>query len=219
MKIGILGTGAVGEAIGTALAKKHHVIMGSRTAGNEKSTKWVKKAGKSASEGTFNDAATEADLIFICLNGEHALDAIESINKESVTNKILIDLTNPLDFSSGMPPELIRDLSGDTSLGEQIQNALPAAFVVKALNTVNYNLMVDATKVNKGDHNLFLCGNDLDAKNKVKHFLVDNFHWRPESLLDLGGIEAARSIEGIVPFWVLVWQALGTPLFNFKVVK
>ncbi len=79
--------------------------------------------------------------------------------------------------------------------------------------------MVDATKVNKGDHNLFLCGNDLDAKNKVKHFLVDNFHWRPESLLDLGGIEAARSIEGIVPFWVLVWQALGTPLFNFKVVK
>ncbi len=193
--------------------------MGSRTAGNEKSTKWVKKAGKSASEGTFNDAATEADLIFICLNGEHALDAIESINKESVTNKILIDLTNPLDFSSGMPPELIRDLSGDTSLGEQIQNALPAAFVVKALNTVNYNLMVDATKVNKGDHNLFLCGNDLDAKNKVKHFLVDNFHWRPESLLDLGGIEAARSIEGIVPFWVLVWQALGTPLFNFKVVQ
>ena len=219
MKIGILGTGAVGEAIGIALSKKHQVIMGSRTAGNEKSTKWVKKAGKSASEGTFNDAATEADLIFICLNGEHALDAIESINKESVTNKILIDLTNPLDFSSGMPPKLIRDLSGDTSLGEQIQNALPNAFVVKALNTVNYNLMVDANKVNKGDHNLFICGNDLDAKNKVKHFLVDNFHWRPESLLDLGGIEAAGSIEGIVPFWVLVWQALGTPLFNFKVVQ
>ncbi|HYK54937.1 MAG TPA: hypothetical protein VEV15_00535 [Flavisolibacter sp.] len=79
--------------------------------------------------------------------------------------------------------------------------------------------MVDAREVNKGDHHLFICGNDTDAKNKVKHFLVDNFHWKADHLIDLGGIESARAIEAIVPFWVLVYRSLGTPLFNFKIVQ
>jgi predicted dinucleotide-binding enzyme len=84
---------------------------------------------------------------------------------------------------------------------------------------MNYKLMVDARLVNNGSHNLFICGNDLNAKNQVKHLLVDNFHWKPESLVDLGDIKSARCTEAIVPFWVLVWQSLGTPLFNFKVVQ
>ena len=79
--------------------------------------------------------------------------------------------------------------------------------------------MVDAHTVNKGDHNLFICGDNRDAKNKAAHFLVDTFGWRAENILDLGGIQSSRAIEAIVPFWVLVYQSLGTPLFNFKIVK
>lgn len=218
MNVGILGTGVVGEAIATALINKgHNVTMGSRTAGGEKARTWVKKAGKGALEGTFDDAARFGDIIFICLNGEYTLDALRNIDNNNVLHKIVIDLTNPLDFTQGMPPRILEDFR-IVSLGERVQEALPGAFVVKTLNTINYNLMVDARKVANGSHSLFLSGNDMEAKNKVKHFLVDNFHWKPDGLLDLGGIETARTVEAIVPFWVLVWRSLGTPLFNFKIV-
>ncbi|HEU0112675.1 MAG TPA: hypothetical protein VFQ73_17495, partial [Flavisolibacter sp.] len=119
----------------------------------------------------------------------------------------------------GMPPQILEGLGNSNSLGEEIQKVLPHSFVVKTLNTVNYKLMVDARVVNKGDHHLFICGNDMDAKNKVKHLLVDIFHWQPDRLVDLGSIKSSRAIEAIVPFWVLVYQSLGTPLFNFKIVQ
>lgn len=219
MKIGILGTGMVGEAIGSALISKgHHVMMGSRKAGNEKGKEWAKKAGKQASEGSFGDAAAFGDVIFLALNGEYAMAAIESADADSFNNKIVIDITNPLNFTKGMPPSILEEYR-EVSLGEKIQEKIPHAYVVKALNTINYKLMVDARIVNSGSHNLFICGNDVNAKNQAKHFLVDNFHWKPESLIDLGDIKAARCTEAIVPFWVLVWQSLGTPLFNFKVVQ
>src|SRR6478672_5599168 len=104
MNIGVLGTGTVGEAIATALIENgHSVKMGSRTATNEKSAEWVKKAGKHASQGTFDNAAAYGDLLFLCLNGTYALDAVRSIKLDHVAGKIVIDLTNPLDFSQGMP--------------------------------------------------------------------------------------------------------------------
>jgi 8-hydroxy-5-deazaflavin:NADPH oxidoreductase len=219
MNIGILGTGAVGEAIGTALLKKgHNVHMGSRNAGNEKAKAWVDKAGNGAAEGDFEESTLFGEVVFLCLNGAHALDALKRVNPVNLEGKIVVDITNPLDFTQGMPPRILEGYHNH-SLGERIQEALPGAFVVKALNTVNYKVMVDARIVNHGAHNLFICGNDLNAKNQVKHLLVDNFHWKADSLLDLGGIEASRAIEAIVPFWVLVWQKLDTPLFNFKVVR
>jgi predicted dinucleotide-binding enzyme len=219
MKIGVLGTGVVGEAIASALIKRdHHVMVGSRTANNEKATRWAKKAGKHASQGKFDDASEYGDLIFLCLNGEHALNVTKELNADYLHHKILIDITNPLDFTKGTPPRLLEGLGNTTSLGEEIQKILPNTYVVKTLNTVNYKLMVDARLVNAGDHDLFISGNNADAKNKVKHFLVDNFHWKADRLIDLGGIETARTTEAIVPFWVSVWQNLGTPLFNFKVV-
>ncbi len=219
MNIGVLGTGQVGESIATALTLKgHNVRMGSRTADNEKAVAWMKNANDHASIGNFADAASFGDLFFICLNGTGALDAIRTLDMEDTKGKIVIDVTNPLDFTHGMPPRLLEGLSNSNSLGEEIQRALPDAHVVKTLNTINYKLMVDATKVNKGEHHLFFCGNNADAKNKVKHFLVDNFYWKADHLIDLGGIESSRAVEAIVPFWVLVHQAMGTPLFNFKVV-
>lgn len=220
MKVGILGTGVVGESIASALAgKEHFVMMGSRTANNEKSVGWAKKAGKYASAGTFNEAAIFGDIIFLCLSGEYAMDVVKGISEETVRNKIIVDITNPLDFTKGMPPRILDGLGNSTSLGEEIQKLLPNSWIVKTLNTMNYKLMVDARLINSGDHNLFVCGNSVDAKNKAMHFLVDNFHWKADRVIDLGGIEMSRCVEAIVPFWVAVYQKLGTPLFNFKIVQ
>jgi predicted dinucleotide-binding enzyme len=219
MNAGVLGTGMVGETIATALTEKgHHVKMGSRSANNEKAADWVKKS-KNASQGNFDEAAAFGDLVFLCLNGEHALDAVRSVNTNSVIGKIVIDITNPLDFSKGMPPRLIEGLSNSNSLGEEIQKALPNARVVKVFNTLNCKVMVNPKLVNNGDHSLFICGDDADAKEKVKQLLVDTFGWKPENLLDLGGIQSARVTEAYVPFWVSIMQAVGTPMFNIKVVK
>jgi 8-hydroxy-5-deazaflavin:NADPH oxidoreductase len=220
MKIGILGSGAVGETIASALIdKKHEVMIGSRTATNEKVGEWVRKHKNHAFQGTFSDAAAYGDIIFICLNGEHALNVVKNLDPEVVSGKIVVDITNPLDFTHGMPPRLIEGLNNGNSLGEEIQRLLPNAYVIKTLNTVNHKLMVDARLVNNGDHNLFICGNNADIKNKFMHFLVDNFHWRPDRLVDLGSIEMARCTEAFVPFWVAIWQAIGSPMFNFKVVQ
>ncbi len=220
MKVGVLGTGVVGESIASALAgTENYVMMGSRTANNEKSTAWSKKAGRYASIGTFTDAAIFGDIVFVCLSGEYAMDVVKHLGDDITRSKIIVDVTNPLDFTKGMPPRILENLGNSTSLGEEIQRLLPHAYVVKTLHTVNYKLMVDARLVNKGDHNLFICGNNIDAKNKVMHLLVDNFHWKSDGVIDLGGIEMSRCVEAIVPFWVAVYQKLGTPLFNFKIVQ
>ena len=220
MKVGVLGTGVVGESIASALvAAENYVMMGSRTANNDKSKTWSKKAGRYASTGTFTDAAIFGDIIFVCLSGEYALDVVKHLSDEITRNKIIVDVTNPLDFTKGMPTRILENLGNSTSLGEEIQKRLSHAYVVKALNTVNYKLMVDARLVNNGDHHLFVCGNNVDAKNKVMHLLVDNFHWKSDRVIDLGGIEMSRCVEAIVPFWVAVYQKLGTPLFNFKIVQ
>jgi predicted dinucleotide-binding enzyme len=147
------------------------------------------------------------------------MQAINTIDKENLTGKIVVDITNPLDFTKGLPPQIVEGLGNSNSLGEEIQKAMPESKVVKTLNTVNYKLMVDAREVNKADHNLFMCGDDAEAKNKVRKFLADHFYWKADRIIDLGGIESARAIEAIVPFWVLVYRSLGTPLFNFKIVK
>lgn len=172
-----------------------------------------------ASAGDFNDAAAFGELLFLCLNGEHALDAVRDIESENIEGKIVIDVTNPLDFSKGMPPGLLEGLNNTNSLGEEIQRALPDALIVKALNTLNCNLMVNPKLVNGGDHTLFICGNDADAKNKVRDLLVDNFGWKADNVLDTGGIQSARGSEAYVPFWVNMMMALGSPMFNIKVVK
>src|SRR5688572_29501441 len=126
MNIGVLGTGAVGEAIASALITKGHaVMMGSRTSANENAAKWLKKHKKGGSTGTFNEAAAYGEMVFICLNGEHALDAIETIDPGMVDRKIVVDITNPLDFKSGMPPRILDGLGNSNSLGEEIQKKLP----------------------------------------------------------------------------------------------
>lgn len=220
MNIGILGTGMVGEAIGTALVKKGHLVkMGSRSATNDIAASWVAMNGDNAKQGTFADAAAFGEVIFLCLNGDKALSALEMAGAGAFAGKLVIDVTNPLDFSRGMPPVLITSLSNTTSLGEHIQTFLPNAKVVKALNTVTAKLMVDAGLVNGGDSTLMICGNDAAAKEQVKQFLSNEFGWKTSNIIDLGDITASRNTEAYVTLWVRLWQATGSPMFNIKIVS
>src|SRR5215207_10261601 len=144
MNIGVLGTGTVGETIASTLTEKgFNVRMGSRTENNAKAAAWVKRSNNHATQGDFNDAAGFGDIVFLCLNGSYAMDAVRMVHRDSLDNKIVVDVTNPLDFSQGMPPRVIEGLGNSNSLGEEIQKALPHAYVVKALNTLTAKLMVD----------------------------------------------------------------------------
>ncbi|RYY63543.1 MAG: NADP oxidoreductase [Chitinophagaceae bacterium] len=218
MKIGVLGTGMVGETLATALIQQgHSVRMGSRSAGNDKATAWAAKHGADASEGSFADAADFGELLFVATHGGSTLHAIQMAGPDNFRNKIVIDVTNPLDFSHGMPPRILKEFQ-DVSLGEQLQHALPSAHIVKTLNTINSELMVDARHVHGGDHELFLCGDDLASKALVSKFLEQNFNWEAAHIRDLGGISLARTMEAIVPLWVVLYGHLGTGMFNYKIV-
>lgn len=217
MKIGILGTGVVGNTIGTKLVQLgHQVKMGSRTADNEKALKWVSTAGPNALTGTFADAAAFGEILFNCIGGKVTLEALALAGADNMNGKILIDVSNPLDFSKGMPPSLT--VCNTDSLGEQIQRAFPGVKVVKSLNTLNCQIMVNPLAVGGGDHNIFVGGNDADAKNAVKQ-LLQTFGWKADSILDLGDITSCRGTEQILPLWVRIMGTLGTAAFQFKIVK
>src|SRR5450432_1939707 len=153
MKIGILGTGMVGKTLGTKLAQLgHEVRMGSREAGNMEGAAWAKSTGKGASEGTFADAALPV------IKG-----VAQSVPAAQLKGKIFVDVSNPLDVSKPLPFPSLPELTNTTSLGEEVQKALPDSLVVKALNTVNCEVMVNPSLVH-GDSDLFICGNDAGAK-------------------------------------------------------
>lgn len=227
MKIGVLGTGSVGQAISGKLAELgHEVVIGTRdvaaTLSNTEPNPfgfpafsvWVKQypAIKVAS---FADAAGQSDIVINATNGAGSLSALQLAGADNLNGKILIDIANPLDFSKGMPPTLT--ICNTDSLGEQIQRAFPAAKVVKTLNTVTAGLMVNPRQVADGDHHLFISGNDAGAKAQVAAWLKDWFGW--QHIIDLGDISTARGTEMYLPIWLRLWGALGTGMFNVKVVK
>jgi len=216
MKIAVLGSGMVGNTIGNKLvALGHEVKMGAREAQNEKAAAWVAQAGARASHGTFADAAAFGEMIWNCTNGAGALPALEAAGKANLAAKVLIDVTNPLDFSKGMPPTLFAVPSD--SLGERIQAAFPETKVVKTLNTMSCKVMVEPARVGGGDHTVFVCGNDAGAKGKVEEILRGWFGWN--DVLDLGDITAARGTEAYLLLWLRMWGGFKTSDFNVKVVK
>ena len=215
MKIGILGTGMVGTTIGAKLVELgHDVKIGARKAGNEKAVAWVAKAGSGASEGSFADAAAFGEIVFNCTLGTAAGDAVKAAGEKNLHGKILIDTTVPLDLSRGFPPAIT--LRGEDSLGEQIQRTLPGTYVVKTLNTINCSVMVDPARV-PGEHDVFVSGNDADAKVRVTAILKDWFGWK--SVVDLGDITTARGTEGYILMWLRLYGAMQTADFNIRVVK
>ncbi|MCB9638127.1 MAG: NAD(P)-binding domain-containing protein [Myxococcales bacterium] len=215
MKIGILGTGMVGQAIGGKLVELgHEVKMGSRSAGNEKAVAWVQQAGSGASEGSFADAATFGEMVFHCALGTAALEILEAAGHDNLKGKILVDLTNPLDFSKGMPPSLF--VFGTDSLGERIQAAIPETKVVKTLNTIANPIMINPQSLGQ-DHDVFVSGNDPEAKAQVTNLLKEGFGW--SNVVDLGDISTSRGTEAYLLMWLRLWQAFGDTNFNIKIVR
>jgi predicted dinucleotide-binding enzyme len=191
--------------VGSTIAGKlrelgHDVLIGSRSAGDD--------------AVPFADAAAHGELVFNCTNGAASLDALNAAGAENLSGKVLVDVSNALDFSQGPPP--IVGVSIDDSLGERIQRAFPETKVVKALNTMNTNVMVDPSVV-AGEHDVFVSGNDEEAKAQVVE-LLESFGWPADRILDLGDITAARGQELYVAFWVRLMGPAGGPSFNIHVV-
>ena len=217
MKIAILGTGMVGNALGTKLVQLgHQVTMGSRTATSDAGQQWLHSVGGAAQIGTFADAAAFGDIVIDCTNGANALAALRAAGVENLRGKILMQVGNPLDTSRGMPPTLT--ICNTDSLGEQVQREFPDVRVVKALNTVNCDIMIAPSRV-PGDHDLFICGDDAAAKREVTDRLCEWFGWKPDNIVDLGDITNARGTEMFLALWVRLWGVLGTPHFNIHVVR
>jgi predicted dinucleotide-binding enzyme len=227
MKIAVMGTGPVGQALAGKLAELgHEVIVGTRdpgetlartepdSMGNPPFKAWLEGHPEVRLE-TPAKAAAEAELVVNATNGAGSLAMLEAAGEKSLSGRVLIDVANPLDFSQGMPPSLF--VSNTDSLGEQIQHAFPEAKVVKALNTMNCEVMVDPSKV-PGEHDVFLCGEDAEAKRQVDE-LLRSFGWPAERIRDLGGISSARGTEMYVAFWLRLWGALGTGYFNIAVAQ
>jgi len=215
MRFGVLGTGMVGQAIATKLLERgHEVTMGSRTKGNEKAVAWAHGKGAKAKTGTFADAVKSGEILFNCTLGAASMDALKSAGAAALGDKILVDVSNPLDFSKGMPPTLF--VSHSDSLAEQVQRAFPRLKVVKSLNTMSAPIMVNPGHV-PGDHTAFVAGNDATARERVSKLLQTEFGWKPANVMDLGELSAARGMEAGLLLWLRVWGALQHPNFNFHV--
>jgi 8-hydroxy-5-deazaflavin:NADPH oxidoreductase len=215
MKIAVLGTGAVGGSIASKLVQLgHEVMMGSRTAGNDKAVAWAKSAGRRAGTGTFAEAAAHGEMLWNCTAGAASLEALGLAGADRLAGKVLADVANPLDFSRGMPPSL--SVCNTDSLAERIQREFPRTHVVKTLNTVNHQVMVDPARVSGGDHTMFVAGNDVDAKSVVTGLLRE-FGWT--DVVDLGDLAAARGTEAYLLLWLRLWQAAGTADLNIKLVR
>jgi predicted dinucleotide-binding enzyme len=215
MKIGVFGTGRVGQTIGSKLVSVgQDVMMGSRSANNEAATAWAAGLGARASHGTYAAAAAFGEVIFNCTRGDATLDVLRAAGADRLRDKILIDVSNPLDFSKGMPPRLF--VFNDDSLAEQIQREFPETHVVKSLNTINCGVMVEPSKLS-ADHDLFVSGNDAEAKQTVVRLLKEWFGWK--TIIDLGDISTARGTESYLALWIRMFGALKTADFNIKVVR
>jgi hypothetical protein len=227
MKIGVLGTGVVGQTIAGKLSELgHDVLVGTRDVartlaqtephpyGFPAFSVWQKDHPR-VRLGTFAEAATHAELLINAVNGAGTLPALHQAGTSNLSGKILIDISNPLDFSKGMPPTL--SVCNTDSLGEQIQSAFPQAKVVKTLNTITASLMVNPLQLADGEHHLFVGGNDAAAKAQAAAWLTAWFGWK--RIIDLGDITTARGTEMYLPLWLRLMGVMGTPVFNIRVVS
>jgi len=213
MKVGILGSGDVGQALGRGFASRgHDVKIGSRNPKSAALAKWQKQAKGKASTGTFEETARHGEVLVLATMGAAVEDVLRLGGLGNFTGKVVIDVTNPLDFSHGPNPGLF--VGTTDSLGERIQKRIADAKVVKCFNTVSNTQMVDP-KFAGGTPEMLICGNDADAKKKVVGILKE-FGW--PGAMDVGGIEGARWLEAQVPLWVLAGSRIGRWDHAFKVV-
>jgi 8-hydroxy-5-deazaflavin:NADPH oxidoreductase len=226
VRLGILGTGTVGKTIAARLVGlEHDVMVGTRNPeettsrtepdpyGNPPFSAWQEEHPE-VKVGTFAQAAAHGEMIVNATAGAVSLEALEQAGEDNLSGKVLIDISNPLDFSKGMPPTL--SIVNTDSLGEQIQRRFPEAKVVKTLNTMNAYLMVDPAQLAGADHTVFVSGDHPEAKAAVTD-LLRSIGWI--DILDLGDITTARGTEMLLPVWLRLFGALQKPVFNFKIVR
>jgi predicted dinucleotide-binding enzyme len=214
MEIGVLGTGMVGRTIGSKLVHLgHEVMLGSRNEANPKAIAWAKNlGGPRALYGNFRNAASFGEIIFNCTLGAASLDALKQAGAENLKGKVLIDLSNPIDYSTD---EFTLTVCNTDSLGEQIQRTFPEARVVKTLNNMNCNVMVEPDKL-PGRTNVFVSGNDPKAKETVEMILRDWFGWK--SIIDLGDITTSRGVEMYMVLWSNLRNIISADRFNIKIM-
>jgi hypothetical protein len=162
---------------------------------------------------SFADAAAHGELVVNATAGAASLAALEAVGSDALAGKVIMDVSNSLDFSHGMPPTLT--VANTDSVAEQIQRTYPAARVVKALNTVSSIVMTNPGHI-PGTHVVFIAGDDDEAKTTVRG-LLGEFGWAAESIIDVGGVRLARGPEMYMLLWLSLWGALGTPDFNIAV--
>jgi predicted dinucleotide-binding enzyme len=197
MRIAILGAGAVGQRLASKLRELgHDVSIGTRNPRDR--------------AVSYAEAAEAAELVVNATSGAVSIEALDAAGAENLSGKVLLDVSNPLDFSKGRPPTL--SVCNDDSVGERIQRAHPEAKVVKTLNTVNNAVMVNPALV-PGEHVVFVCGNDDGAKAQTVE-LLGSFGWPSERIVDLGDITNARGTEMYIALWIRLMGTLGTPNFN-----
>jgi len=226
MKIGIIGSGVVAQTLGAKLIELgHDVVLGTRDPAklDEKKNmagtlrEWLAKVNKASKQGrvaTFQEAAAHGDLLFNVTNGQASIEALKLAAADKVGTKVLIDTSNELDFSKGMPPGALASQSN--CLGERIQAAFPNLKVVKSLNTIGAPVMVAPQALAGGEHTVFVSGNDTPAKAATAE-LLKSFGWK--DVLDLGDISSARGPEMYMAMWLRLWGATGTGMLNVKVVR
>ena len=228
-KIAILGTGNVGRTYASKfIALDYDVMIGTRNvseklADNTKDvygspvfSEWH-TLNQKVRLGTFKEAVAFGEIILNATKGTNSINALKMADINDLKGKILIDISNPLDFSKGMPPTLLPELSNTNSLGEEIQKTFPDVKVVKTLNTMWAGLMVNPAMIGGGDHTVFISGNDSVSKEKVKEILK-SFGWKESNILDLGDISTARGTEMYLPLWLRIFGAKNNGAFNIKIV-
>jgi 8-hydroxy-5-deazaflavin:NADPH oxidoreductase len=212
MRIAVLGTGSVGTTLAPAFARLgHEVTFGTRDPDATRAREgWFSEIPLKA----YADCADDADLVVNATNGAGSLSALGMAGSDVLAGRVLLDVANPLDFSQGFPPTL--SVKDTDSLAEEIQRAFPQSRVVKALNIVTAQVMVDPARVGDGSTTMFLAGDDADARSTVRDLLVA-LGWR--DIVEFEELSAARGMEMWLPLWVRLMGRLGTADFNLKIVR
>jgi 8-hydroxy-5-deazaflavin:NADPH oxidoreductase len=222
MKIGIIGSGDVGQRLADGLIDLgHQVKIGTRDTSKKEVVEWIDKHRKegdkksaNASVGDFAETASfGADLIVLCTSWSGTSNAIKMADPGNMTGKVVIDTTNPLDFSQGLPPRMAVGVTD--SAAEINQRLLPGAKVVKAFNIVGNPHMVHPDFPG-GPPTMFICGNDEQAKKMVIESILTPFGWE---ITDIGGLEGARLLEPLAMLWITYYFRTGSGDHAFKLLR
>ncbi len=198
MKVGIIGSGAVGQVLATAFLKEaNEVMLGTRNLAKDEVVKWGEK-NPSGKTGLFSEAAAFGDVIVLAVAGTASEEALQQSGAENLKGKVVIDATNPIAKEAPTNGVLKFFTSLDDSLMERLQKSFPEARFVKAFNSVG-NTQMYKPQYKDGRPTMFICGNDSGAKHTVTDILL-SFGW---DAADMGTVEAARAIEPLAMLWCI----------------